>query len=189
MKMLIGVSAPLIPMSQAAIATIGSALNLRQINMRKPMIDMLAALLGEEPLNWDYKFTGDTYINELASSVDSLEASLALCLRNKASNFFIQRAAAEIELFNAADSGFLYSGQIVSGLRTEQESKWIRDQGGIVIHIQDYSLVGQGQFHALAEKDGDLIINTGPSLPTSEKHVWETIEKIRDVFGTDKKAA
>lgn len=188
-KLLIGISAPQIAIAQAAIATMGSALNLHHTSMRQPMVNMLAALLGEDPVNLDYKISGATHIKELATTAEALEASLALCLRNKASNFFIQRAVAAMEAADQSASGEFYSGHIISGLRTEQESKWIRDQGGIVIHIYDYSAVGQCQFHALAEKDGDTVIVTSESFPTTESNVWKVIHGIRELFGIDIKAA
>jgi hypothetical protein len=188
-KLLIGVSAPLIPMSQAAITTIASALNLHHISMRQPMINMLAALLEIEPANLDFKITRNTQIEELNDEMHAIETSLALCLRNKASNFFIKRANAAIQESSNGITGALYNGHLVSGLATEQESKWIRDQGGIVIHIHDYSLVGQSHFHSLSEKDEDYIINTGPALSASEKNVLSTINSIRQLFGINVKAA
>lgn len=188
-RLLIGVSAPNIPLTQAIIATMLGALDLQHISMRQPLVNMLAALLEEDPANFDFKIPGTAHIPELSTTAEALESSLALCLRNKASNFFIKRAEAAINQANQGIIEKLYSGLMLTGIRTEQEAQWIRNQGGTVVHVLDYSVVPQAEFHALAEKDGDLVIMTNKAFPITESNVWAAIHQIRALPGNNSKAA
>lgn len=189
MKILIGISSPRNALTQAAIAILTSLLNLKHINMRQPMVNMLAGLLGRQSSEIQFDIPSETKIKGLSTTLAELEVMLAFNLRTLNANYFIEQAKTHIELANSGINLQLFDGQIITGISTELEAQWIRDQGGLMVHIYDYTPQNLAKFDALNEKQNDLVIMTSNQCPITESNVYKTVEDIRSLFTTQREAA
>jgi hypothetical protein len=189
MKKLIGISAPRNQLSQAAITIMASILNLKHINMRQPMINMLAALQGTDPAILQFDTAPETTAQGLNISLADLELTLAFNLRTLNPAYFIEHAKNQLQIANTGLHSKLFDGQIITGITTELEAQWLRDQGCLVIHIYDYSPQNLIKFHGLNEKDQDLVLVTSNTVPIAESNVYSIIETVRQRFSYQKEAA
>jgi hypothetical protein len=158
-KMLIGVSAYNNSTTRAAIATLAEEFCIEHISMRQPLINMIATLTAMDPAHQEFSCTPNLIVEHLGITIGELEVALGLNLRTIKPDFFIQCTRETIGISNAGLNGELFSGHLISGLKTELEAQWIRDQGGLVIHLYQYD--NTADFHALNEMDCDLVINIG----------------------------
>lgn len=184
-KILIGISSPNNGTSRSAIATLVEEFNVEHISMRQPLINMIATLTNMEPVHQEFSCSPQAVVEGLGISIAELEARLAFNLRTIKSNFFITRCAESIAISNSGFNGQLFNGHIISGINTELEAQWLRDHGGVMVHLYNYE--DQSQFHALHEIDGDLIciIDTN----TRSQQLTATIADIKAVLSQQKQAA
>lgn len=154
-KIIIGVSSPNNKTSQAAIAQIAEVYGLEHINMRQPLINMVSVATCMDPCAQEFYCTQQTIIQDLGISIEQLEITLGFTLRTIKSDFFIQRCAEIIAISNSGFNSQLFSGQIISGIKTELEAEWLRAQGGHMVRIYQYDQ--HAHHNPLHELDGDLV--------------------------------
>ncbi len=184
-KILIGVSAPNNPTSKIAIAQLAETFNVEHISMRQPLINMIAQLTCMDPFAQEFYCPQQAIIEHLGVSIAELEISLGFTFRTIKSDFFIQRCAESIALSNSGLNGQLFSGQIISGIKSELEAQWLRDQGGHMMHLYQYD--DHHHHHPLHEVEGDhvCIIDT----PTDTPNLIEIIAKLREKIFPAKQVA
>lgn len=154
-KIIIGVSAPNNKTSQAAIAQLAEIYGIEHINMRQPLINMVAVATCMEPCAQEFYCTQQALVEHLGITIEQLEITLGFTLRTIKPDYFIQRCAETIAISNSGFNGQLFSGQIISGINTELEASWLRAQGGHMVHIYQYDQITH--HHPLHELDGDLV--------------------------------
>ena len=184
-KIIIGVSAPNNPASKNAIAQLADVFNIEHINMRQPLINMIAQLTSMNPCAQELYCSQKTLVEHLGVSIEELEITLGFNLRTIKSDFFIQRCAESIAISNSGLNGQLFSGQIISGIKTELEAQWLRDQGGHMVHLYQYD--DHHHHHPLHELDGDHVCVI--DKPTNTAILSEIIAELRTKIFTAKQAA
>lgn len=184
-KILIGVSSPNNSAARSSIALLAEEFNVEHICMRQPLINMIATLTNMEPVHQEFTCSPQALVEGLGISIAELEVTLAFNLRTIKSNFFVTRCAETIAISNSGFNGQLFNGHIISGINTELEAQWLRDQGGIMLHLYHYE--DQSQFHALHEMDGDLICIIDSN--TRSQQLTSTIASITARINQQKKAA
>lgn len=163
-KLLIGISAPVNQATRDAISVFTEEFNLEHINLRQPVINMVAALTNMHPTQQEFCCAPHQKIDDLGISIAELELSIAFSLRVFNGRFFIERAQAAITKSAQGMHNELFNGNLISGIKTEVEAQWIRNQGGIVVHLYQYD--NTADFHALNELDSDLVFNISSKNPT-----------------------
>lgn len=184
-KILIGISSPNNSPARSAIAALAEEFNVEHISMRQPLINMIATLTNMEPVHQEFTCSPQALVEGLGISIAELEVTLAFNLRTIKSNFFITRCAESIAISNSGFNGQLFNGHIISGINTELEAQWLRDQGGLLVHLYHYE--DQSQFHALHEMDGDLICIIDSNARSQQ--LTATIASITARINHHKKAA
>lgn len=154
-KIIIGISSPNNKTSQAAIAKLAELYGLEHINMRQPLINMVAVATCMDPCAQEFYCSQQTLVEHLGVTIEQLEITLGFTLRTIKSDFFIQRCAETMAISNSGFNGQLFSGQIISGIKTELEAQWLRAQGGHMVHLYQYD--NHTHHHPLHELDGDLV--------------------------------
>lgn len=163
-KLLIGISAPVNQATRDAISVFTEEFNVEHVNLRQPVINMVAALTNMHPTQQEFCCAPHQKIDDLGISIAELELSIAFNLRASNGRFFIARAQAVIARSAHGMHNELFNGHIVSGIKTEVEAQWIRSQGGLVVHLYQYD--NNVDFHALNEMDSDLVFNISSKNPT-----------------------
>lgn len=184
-KILIGVSAPNNKTSQAAIAQLAEVFTLNHISMRQPMINMIAALTEIDKTSQEFYCSQEFMVDHLGISIEQLEISLSLTLRTVKSDFYIKHCCEALAHARQGFIGELFSGQIISGIKTELEAQWIREQGGQMVHI--YQFDDHHYHHPLHEIDGDFVCVIDRPSPTPDTS--ELIQKLRGKLYPIKQAA
>lgn len=184
-KILIGVSAPNNKTSQAAIAQLADVFTLNHLNMRQPIINMIAALTEIDKTAQEFYCSQDHMVDHLGINIEQLEISISLSLRTFNREFFIKHCDEAIEHARRGFLGELFSGQIISGIKTDLEAQWIRDNGGQVVHLSQYD---DAIYHnPLNELDGDLVCVIEQPSPTPDTS--ELIAQLREKIYPAKQAA
>ncbi len=185
-KLLIGVSAPNNTNARAAIAVVADEFGLEQLTMRQPIINLLAALTNEHPTHHEFCNARSDIVQGLGVSVADTEAALSFSLRTINPSFFIERMKVAQALSRRGMNGELFNGDLICGIKTEMESQWIRDQGGIMLHMYYYD--NTAEFHALNEMDSDLIAIIDSNAPT-KNNLAATLTALQARLANIKKAA
>lgn len=185
-KLLIGVSAPNNYAARTAIATIAEEFCVEHISMRQPVINMIATLTAMDPVHQEFACSPHAIVEGLGVSIGELEIALSFNLRTIKTDFFIERTKETIGVSNSGLNGELFNGQLISGIRTELEAQWVRDQGGVMIHLYHYD--NAAEFHALNEMDGDLVAVIGSDSPT-KNNMAATLAALQARITINKKAA
>jgi hypothetical protein len=175
-KTIIGVSSPNNKTTRAAIAMLAEEFCIEHINMRQPLIEIVAQLTAINPCSLEHYCPQTLQVEHLGISVEELEIALGFNLRTIKSDFFVSRCAEKIAISNSGFNGQLFSGQIISGLKTELEAQWIREQGGHVVHLYQYDNLSH--HHPLNELDGDLVCVI--DQPTDMPNLREIIQSLRE---------
>lgn len=190
-KILVGVSAPRKSRSREVINTLAKELDLAHINMRQPVVDMVAALTGMHPTELnsmsDAAILHGNGVFGLGMNIVDLELSLSRHLLQIKRDFFITRAQAELNQVKQFNTEFghahtLFNGQVISSVSTELEAQWIRSQGGLMLHVLDYSIENLGEFHALDELKGDLVMVTNSAVTVNQGSMATQLAAIRKFF-------
>lgn len=184
-KILIGVSAPNNETTKAAIAQLSEVFTLNHLNMRQPMINMIAALTEIDKTAQEFYCPQDYIIDHLGISIEQLEISLSLTLRTFKRDFYINHCADALAHARHGYLGQLFSGQIISGIKTELEAQWIREQGGQMVHIYQYT--DACYHHPLNEIQGDLVCVI--DQPSNTPDTRELIQNLRNKIYPTKQAA
>lgn len=174
-KQLIGATNPCNAFARTCIAIIGETLSLEHINMRQPVIDMIAALRGEHPADTEFNAPVQAQIADLGYSIADAETALAFSLRTLRKDFFIKRVEAALQRSQKTVHAELFSGSIISGIRTELEAQWVRNQGGLMVHIHHFHT--SAPVNLVNEKPGDISIELTDQRPTVE-NLAESILQI-----------
>ncbi len=183
---LIGISAPVNSATRDALSVFAEEFNLEHINLRQPVINMVASLTNMHPTQQEFCCASNQVIDDLGISIAELELSLSLELRLHNPRFFIERAQAVMNNSSTGMHAELFSGNLVSGIKTEIEAQWIRDQGGMVVHLYQYD--NKADFHALNEHDGDFVFNISSNNPT-RNNLLASIAAVRGRISSQHEAA
>lgn len=190
-KIIVGISAPRKSRSRQVINTIAKELDLAHINMKQPALDMVASLSGLHPTELgaisDDAVLKNKTVYGLGMNVVDLEASISRYLLQIKSDFFITRAQAELNHLNQMNTEFgetntLFNGQVISGVSTAMEAQWIRNLGGVMLHVMDYSFENLGEYHGLEEKAGDIILVTNSAVTVNKVSLTTQLAAIRKFF-------
>ncbi len=156
-KLLIGVTGQRNARTRAIVVALNEKLNLININMRQPFIDVLAVVAETTP-QIAAQMSGDDMIKKLKCKVSAFEREFMSATYGLNKDYFIETA--ENRLINST-AGFnepvkhLFDGHIVSGISRPQEAKFIRDRGGVMVHLQEGP--GFTDFHPIETKLYDVI--------------------------------
>lgn len=155
-KLLVGITGISTKTTRRCAQAIREHFNLEHINMRQPVINMIASTMGREPLDLEYSIPGNQAIKSLNTSVHDLEITLAFSLRTLCKDFFINEVKATQKRSRAGLNDSLFAGYLISGITSEHEAHWLREQGGIVVHIHHYE--STTPICSLQEKPGDIVV-------------------------------
>lgn len=184
-KIIIAVSAANNYTSRAAVASIAEAFDLEHISMRQPLINMIATITNMDACAQEFYCSQQCVVEHLGITIEQLEITLGFNLRTIKSDFFIQRCAETMAISNNGFNGQLFSGQIISGIKTELEAQWLRDQGAHIVHLYQYDDLAH--HHPLDELEGDLVCVI--DKPSRQFEVGEIIASLRERIHPQKKAA
>lgn len=185
-KLLIGISAPDNNTAREAIGLIAEEFDLEHISMQQPVINMLSTLTESHPSAFEYCITQSHMVTGLNVTVAESATTLAFCLRTINPAFFIERTKEAREKSRKGLNIELFSGDIISGIKSEAEAQWIRDQGGLMLHLYHYDDICK--FHAMDEMDGDLVAVIDAATP-NKQHLAGTFAAIDARINQNKKAA
>lgn len=131
MPLLIGLAAT--ECEQKISAYLSHHLNLRCVNFRQPVINMIAALTGSDPFAVDVA-KPDTIVPQLNCNIRTLSSILTSALILADSDAPKKLLNEQIKKTDQAAN--LFSGILVRGITRQEEANWVRSQNGIVVHLR-----------------------------------------------------
>jgi len=185
-RLLVGVTGQRNPVTKAITHLISQELNLININMRQPFHDVLAAVTGMTSQNAAL-LPATQKIEELKCNVAAFERSFFAAIYELNTNYFIDVAALRLERSIAGFTETLqniFGGHVISGVSRPAEADFIRNRGGIMVHINH----GEGwqDFHPLNTKSNDIIVD-GKTLNLNDRVVIANL--MKQIQSESKKAA
>lgn len=131
MTTLIGLSAT--QNEQKIAGYLSEQLSLRCANFKQPIINMVAALTGCEVQQVEGA-QNTTRVPSLDCDFGTLQALLGESL-NHIKHDALQNLLQE-QLKQQEYMAYLFSGALVRGITTASEAQWVRDRGGLMVHIR-----------------------------------------------------
>lgn len=186
-KRLLGISAPNNHATRRLIAAVLDVLNLEHINLRQPLINMLATTSGMHPTLWELEVSPSEKIEHLGHTVHDAEHAIALALRTLNHEYFINHAKSSIAKSTNSIHHELFDGYLISNVNTEAEAKWIRDSGGHVLHIFERDHITE--HHPLAIRQGDSSHVIGRTDQINKQSLRQLMLQLLDRTQPNKKAA
>ena len=179
-KLLLGVTGQRNSRTRAIVHALNEQLNLIHINMRQPFIDVLAVVTGNTP-QVAATLDREAIIPALKckAHVFEREYSSALFCLNK--DYFTEIAAEKITRSTAGFTDItknIFDGFIVSGISTTHEAKFIRDRGGVMLHLQDGP--GFTDFHPLETRLYDVIFDVKKFDPQNKESIDFLIAHVKE---------
>lgn len=187
MKKLVGIVSAHPVGSNKLTATLGELLGLQHINMLQPVINMLAALIGEHPATISTDYSVNMPVGDTGATLGELVTLYASNHHVLNENFFINKLRLHHQSSQQTYLKHVFNGHIISNITTEAEAKWVRDEGGVIVHEYDYR--SGHQFHALDEKDGDLHIIISDAAPLTDQLTEMLAEQINYHHSAQKQVA
>jgi hypothetical protein len=181
---IVGISAPRRSRCNEVIRVVSDTLQLAAVDIRQPVLEMTAALLGVEAseLYLPPSMSGKRIVHELGISTDELVASFSRDLQQIKSDFFIKRLQMRMDELASRYAQIAFSGYVISGISNEMEAQWVRDQGGVMVHIFDYRLENLGEFHALQEQSNDIFLITSTAVTVNKISLNPQLLAIQEHF-------
>ncbi|WP_160280086.1 hypothetical protein [Cellvibrio mixtus] len=157
---------------------ISQELNLININMRQPFHDVLAAVTGLTSQNAAL-LPATQKINELKCTVAAFERSFFAAIYELNTNYFTDVAALRLERSIAGFTETLqniFGGHVISGISRPAEADFIRNRGGIMVHVKH----GEGwpDFHPLSTNATDIIVDSNTLNLNDRKAIADLMKKI-----------
>jgi len=122
----------------------------------------------------------NTMADPFGKTIFELEKSIDAMLRSGDEKCFINYTAGVLDTMKKNRTyNALFSGHIITGIKTDVEADWLRKQGGLLLHIYDYR---QTPHNYIDEHEGDLQIN-------AEKAGTHELATIISAIETAQKAA
>lgn len=180
MQILLAVAGPNNASTRGVVKTLVDSLGVMHINMRQPIINVVADCLGVDSHQLYNHIPLHKFIPEHNQNVGQLQSMLEhfLCKANK--RYLIEKAKSQIESSTILLATGIFNGHIISNITSEAEAEWARTIGAILIHVHDqYSLCAPV---VIAEQPSDLLVYTGHSVPASEQNLAEIIHSISQHF-------
>lgn len=153
-RILLGVSHPRFSIeARNVIRFFVDHLNLRHQNIEQPIADAVAALLRISP----HELAVETNSRKPVQVFDKTAADLfadfkGAALSENSQALLVLHLLNESELPEAMRASF--NGEIISGITNEAEADWIRDNGGLMLHIT----TNRAHVKATALNDSDICI-------------------------------
>lgn len=176
--MLIGISAPNNTQTREIIRTIAQQLNLAHTCMRQPVVNALAALLEIEPHELVRHTEPHRHFKRWGMNLAELEERLSVLVHQGNPLCFIDYAEQAMQQTTGRVKAQLFNGHLLSAIGTEHEAAWVRKNGGIVLHVYDYSELGT--YNYLDEHDGDASIVLGDNTETQLAEFIASTETKRE---------
>jgi hypothetical protein len=179
-KLLVGVTGQRNAKTRQVVHMLNDQLNLIHVNIRQPFIDVLAAVTGKTS-QVAATMGSDEMIPSLKCKVSAFEREYMAAVYGLNKDYFIEAAA---EKLTRTTAGFtqsmqhLFDGYIVSGISRPQEANFVRDRGGVMVHLQEGP--GFTDFHPLSTRLYDVIFNVRDvdlSKPDSIANVIQSIKE------------
>ena len=186
-KRLLGISAPNNQTSKKIISTLLDVLNLEHINLRQPLINMLATTANMHPTLWDQDVAPTAKIAHLGHTVEDTEIALAYSLRTLNHEYFINHAKAAIANSGKGMHIELFDGFLISSVNTEAEAKWIRSQGGHMLHIYEREFTSG--YNHIAFAQGDSTYTASHTDQINKQHLRKLILQLLERTQPSQKAA
>lgn len=158
--MLIGITAPLTRATQLISTVMCEQLNLQHINMRQPVTNALASLLEIDSQTLLHDMDINKILPGWGKSIYTLDKELCAVARSGNAFCFLEYAGQQLEIIKAQRSAkkLLFSGVMITGICTEQETEALRQNGCTLVHLYDYT---QPAHNYLNEHDGDIAMHAG----------------------------
>lgn len=178
MQTLIGISAPNTQRTRAIIHLLREQLQLLHICMRQPVVKALAALLEIEPHDLVRHTEPHRHYKRWGKNLAELEESLSQLVHQGNPLCFTDYT--EHQMKKNADNikPQLFSGYLITAIGTEAEAAWLRQQGGTLLHIYDYTLAYYGNY--LDEHDTDHSIVCGNDCEAALANFIANIEDAKE---------
>lgn len=179
-RLLVGVTGQRNQLTKNVVHLISQELNLIHINMRQPFLNVLAAVTGSTPQSAAI-LAGTTKIDELKCTVAAFERSFLAAIYELNSDYFTDIANLTLARSTA---GFtetikdLFSGHVVSGISRPKEADFIRERGGILVHVHHGE--GWSDFHPLSVKSTDVFIDAKNIIAHDKRSVAALMSQIKN---------
>lgn len=140
-------------------------LNLYHFNIEQKVIDAAAVVLGVSNYELQVKMNHLINLPLLHTNITDLKAKIraAICMTNEF--YLIDSLHESLNNENNKHISKLFSGNIVSGISTNEEAAYIRDCDGVMLHIINNNCA---QASAIIIEDNDIVINVRNSDPLHE---------------------
>lgn len=153
--MKIGVSAPNTPATRAAISTLCEDLNIQHISMRMASYSMVASLVGIHPVELIQSCAKTEVVGMPGITLADLEQVISDAMRRVNPSVFINMAQKDLENKDRLITKQFFDGYLISGIDSNEEAEWIRQQGGVVLHIGQRDA---SNAHVKTDIDSDEVI-------------------------------
>lgn len=177
-RLLVGVTGQRSQLTKTIVHLISQELNLININMRQPFINVLAAVTGTTQ-QMAASLPGNHKIDLLKCTVAAFERSFLAATYELNTDYFVDTANLTLAKSTA---GFtetiqnLFSGHVVSNISNTKEMEFIRARGGVMVHV----LHGEGftDFHPLPAKSTDILVDAKNLNAHDRKSIAAMIRSI-----------
>lgn len=122
--------------------------------MRAPLLKMIGALHGVDATHLEHNVPGTATLPTLKASNYDLEITLAYTLRTLNKDFFINEVKACMQRSLTTFNQELFSGHLITGITSQHEAQWLRNQGGLLLHVYHYD--SKTPVTQLNEMPGDI---------------------------------
>lgn len=153
-KLLIGVTGIGNSVTRKFSAQVAEEFNIEHINMRAPLLKMIGALHGVDSTHVEHNMPGATTLPTLKASNYDLEITLAYTLRALNKDFFINEVAQCMQRSLHTINRELFSGHLITGITSQHDAQWLRNQGGLLLHVYNYD--SKTPVTQLNEMPGDI---------------------------------
>lgn len=155
-KLLIGITGSSNQVTRDFAAQVAEEFCIEHINMRTPLLKMIAALHGVDATHVEHNMPGNSTLETLKASNHDLELTLGYTLRTLNKDFFINEAKLAIARSQHTIHNELFSGHLITGITSQHEAQWLRNQGGLLLHVYHYC--SKTPVNQLTEMPGDIPI-------------------------------
>lgn len=170
-QILVGLSGANNSQNRSVLRVLRSALNLSHINIKQPIIDATAALVKMDATDLERHIPPHQLLPMYNITINTMMKRIANVLLTEQPRCLIEIAEHRIKINNPQSAFKLFNGNLISNVTTEIEAAWVRNEGGIIVHLHDDTHTIE--FENLSFSGGDIAIN-------SSRHAVATEEKLKD---------
>lgn len=178
MKILLGLTGIDSVQSRNVRRSLVDSLNVLHVNIKQPVIDMVAMLLRISAHEFEHHFDKNVTLKKFNAPASSIFAKVeaAVCSGNK--NALIEEALTAMERHDAIAD--MMAGTLISGINTDDEAHWLRHRGGQIIHIIDQDTP---QLACITHHPSDFTIYINRNVKSDENLLLQMLVNSKKPMG------